>query len=106
VATQFVVDWQGKPVRLTGERLRHIGERPEMRGLEASILRTIRSPVCVVQSRSDSDTLLYYRAIADTPVGDKLICVVVKQGRGDAFVLTAYLTDRVEKGRLIWPVAS
>jgi hypothetical protein len=40
------------------------------------------------------------------PKRDKLLCVVVKnEGSGD-FVLTAYLTDTVKKGRLVWPVAN
>jgi hypothetical protein len=38
-----------------------------------------------------------------TRVGDKYLCVVVKLIADDAFVLTAYLTDTVKKGRLLWP---
>jgi hypothetical protein len=81
-------------------------EHPEMLGLEAAIEEALRSPACVVQSRSDSAALLHYRVVVGTPVGDKLLCVVVKGGRDGAFVLTAYLTNRVKKGRLVWPVAS
>ena len=91
---------------MTAERLVHIREHPEMLGLESAIEDTLRAPACVVQSRSDSSTLLYYRVVVDTPVGDKLLCVVVKNARNDAFVLTAYLTDTVKKGRLVWPVAN
>lgn len=38
-----------------------------------------------------------------TRVGDKWLCVVVKYKTEDAFVLTAYLTDRPKKGERIWP---
>jgi molybdopterin synthase catalytic subunit len=36
-------------------------------------------------------------------VGAKYICVVVKLAGDDAFVLTAYLTDRIKKGVPLWP---
>jgi hypothetical protein len=38
-----------------------------------------------------------------TAVGDKFLCVVVKLIEADAFVVTAYLTDQVKKGKQIWP---
>ncbi len=44
-----------------------------------------------------------YRIYLGTRVGDKYLCVVVKVAADHAFVLTAYLTDRVRKGVLIWP---
>lgn len=75
-------------------------------GLEPDIEATLRSPACVVESRSDSKAYLYYRVVVDAVLGDKILCVVVKHGRDGAFVLTAYSTDTVKKGRLIWPVAS
>jgi hypothetical protein len=38
-----------------------------------------------------------------TRVGDKHLCVVVKVQEEDAFVVTAYLTDKAKKGKLLWP---
>lgn len=38
-----------------------------------------------------------------TAVGEKFLCVVVKMSPGDAFVLTAYLTDSVKRGWKVWP---
>jgi hypothetical protein len=38
-----------------------------------------------------------------TLVGDKYLCVAVKIRATDAFVLTAYLTDRVKRGVPLWP---
>jgi hypothetical protein len=37
---------------------------------------------------------------------DSHLCVVVKILIDDAFVVTAYLTDRVKKGTLLWPKKS
>ncbi|MEX0691073.1 MAG: hypothetical protein WD934_08455 [Gemmatimonadales bacterium] len=96
-------DFEGRAIRLTEERLEHILSHPEMSGLEGSIEEVLRSPETVVQSRSDPDAHLYYRYYSRTAVGDKFLCVVVKSAEGDAFVVTAYLTDRVKKGTQIWP---
>ena len=53
---------------------------------------------------SDSEARLYYRFYVGTRVGDKYLCVVVKVQSADAFVVTAYLTDKVKKGNLLWPI--
>ncbi len=96
-------DHQGLVIRLTDERLTHIMEHQEMRGLEGAIEETLLRPVHVVESFSDPQARLYYRFYVGTLVGDKFVCVVVKVAGDDAFVLTAYLTDRVKKGVLLWP---
>jgi hypothetical protein len=36
-------------------------------------------------------------------IGDKWLCVVVKYFADDAFVITAYLTDKLKAGERIWP---
>ena len=46
---------------------------------------------------------LYYRYYAQTIVGGKWFCIVVKQLKNDAFIITAYLTDRIKKGEILWP---
>jgi len=46
---------------------------------------------------------LSYRYYVGTQVGDKWLCVVVKYAMNDAFVVTAYLTDKPKKGKRIWP---
>ncbi len=58
---QVIQDYRGRPVRLTDERLRHIPEHPEMAGLEADIVRTLRQPSIVIQSLSDPQAVLHYR---------------------------------------------
>lgn len=90
------------PIRLTDERLAHILDHPEMSGMESEIGETLREPESVIQSRSDAETRLYYRFHASIMVGDKFLCVVVKAQREDAFILTAYLTDRPKRGEVIW----
>lgn len=74
-----------------------------MRGLEHAIEDTLAHPHEVIQSLSDPDAHLYYRFYVRTMVGGKFLCVVVKVSRQDAFVITAYLTDKVKRGVRIWP---
>lgn len=50
-----------------------------------------------------TEARLYYRFYVGTRVGDKQLCVIVKLLEADAFVVTAYLTDKVKKGKLLWP---
>jgi hypothetical protein len=66
--------------------------------MEEAIEQTLLHPERVVQSFSDAEARLYHRLYFGTLVGAKHLCVVVKLAAGDAFVLTAYLTDRVKKG--------
>ena len=96
-------DYQGRRVRLTAERLRHILDHAEMGGMEREIEETLLHPVKVVRSRTDAAAELSYRYCYGTKVGDKWLCVVVKYLVDDAFVVTAYLTDSVKKGEQLWP---
>ena len=99
-------DHQGLAIRLTDERLAHILEHPEMVGLQAVLEETLARPEQVVESLSDPQACLYYRYYVGTRVGDKYLCVVVKVDHDDAFVLTAYLTDTIKKGRQLWPAGT
>lgn len=98
-------DYGGLAIRLTDERRQHLLRHPEMVGLDDDIERALVTPDSVVESTSDSETRLYYRHLAQTLVGPKYLCVVVKVHLGDAFVITAYLTDKVKRGRALWPTA-
>jgi hypothetical protein len=60
-----------------------------MQGLEAAIGDTLVHPEIVIRSLSDSEVWLYHRYYQATRVGDKWLCVVVKMGSTDAFVVTA-----------------
>jgi hypothetical protein len=73
-----------------------------MKGMMRQIRETLLEPQEVVQSSSDKQAQLYYRFYIGTKVGDKYLCVVVKVFMRDAFVLTAYLTDSIKKGDVVW----
>ena len=67
------VDYQGRRVRLTQERLAHILEHLEMTGMELHIPETLLHPE------------------------------MVKMTDNDAFILTAYLVTRPAGGKKLWP---
>lgn len=73
-----------------------------MRGQEERITETLSDPEVVVQSESDDTVRLFHRFYGELPVGDKYLCVVVKYLPGDAFVITAYFTDRLKRGETLW----
>jgi hypothetical protein len=95
-------DYRGQSIRLSEERRKHILEHPEMKGMLQHIKETLFEPQRVVQSVSDKEAHLYYKFYIGTKVGDKHLCVVVKTLKRDAFILTAYLTDSIKKGDIIW----
>ena len=103
---RVIEDYEGRTIRLTDERLSHILEHPEMRGMEERIAETVRHPEQVLESLSDPQARLYYRFYVGTPVGDKHLCVAVKLEQNDAFVLTAYLMRKPVGGRQLWPKRS
>ena len=98
----ILLDYQGKEVRLTEERLAHILNHPEMTGMEAKIAEALRHPQLVRKSRSDESVSLSYRFYTQTDIGDKWLCVVVKYLQDDAFVITAYFTNKPKKGEDLW----
>lgn len=97
-----LIDYQDRQVRLTDERLEHILAHPEMVGMETLIAETLRYPQLVRQSLSDETAELYYRFYTQTRIGDKWLCVVVKYLQDDAFVVTAYFTDKPKRGNTLW----
>ena len=99
-------DYRGLSIRLTEERLDHILEHPEMVGMEDAIAETLQTPEVIIRSASDEEARLYYRLYRDTRVDDKFLCVMVKARNADAFVLTAYLTDKPKQGEVLWPPKS
>jgi len=96
-------DFHGREIRLTAERLAHILEHPEMRGQEQRIAETLLTPHSVILSYHDPAVHLYHRLFDETPISRKYLVVVVKYLEQDAFVITAFFTDKEKKGVRLWP---
>jgi hypothetical protein len=75
---------------------------PEMVDQIAQIEETLVLPDTVVQSNSAVDVELFYRFYQLTPVNSKYLCVVVKLLPNDGFIITAYFTDKIKKGVILW----
>jgi hypothetical protein len=101
---KIIQDCFGQNVRLTDERLEHILGHPEMREMGITIELVLRQPRLVRRSRSDEFARLFYEFYTQTLVGGKWLCVVVKYAENDAFVITAYLTDKPKAGEDLWPI--
>jgi hypothetical protein len=100
---KIIRDCFGRSVRLTDERLAHIMEHAELAGMEDEIERLLQSPTEVRRSRSDDNVMLFYEFYTRTRVGGKWLCGVVKYLPNDAFVVTAYLTNTIKPGEVVWP---
>ena len=93
-----------RQVRLTDERLDHIlNDHPEMADQSERLGETLHNPDTIVRSKTDNDVELFYKLFASTPVSSKYMCVVLKIKNNDIFIITAYFTDTVKKGAVLWP---
>ena len=45
---------------------------------------------------------LFYKHYPSTPVTSKFLCTVVKVLPEDCFVITAYYTDTIKRGDVLW----
>lgn len=97
-----LIDYTGKIIRLTDERLAHIKEHPEMVAHTMKINETLTTPDTVIRSKTDTEVNLYFKYYKKLSIGDKYLCVVVKYKEDDAFIITAHFTDSIKKGEIIW----
>jgi hypothetical protein len=96
-------DLRSRSIRLTDERLHHLEtDHPEMAGQTPRIAETMAAPDWIVRSRTDATVELFYKWYASTPVTAKFLCVVVKTLPADPFMITAYHTDAVKRGEVLW----
>ncbi len=72
-------------------------KHPVLRGCEKEIERVLADPDEVRRSRRDSAVLLFYRG------GDpRWLCAVARRENEAGFLITAYPTDAIKAGEVIW----
>jgi hypothetical protein len=71
-------------------------KHPVMKGKEDIVKTVLREPSEIRQSKTDNEVFLYYKQF------DKLYCVVVKHMEKEGFLITAYPTDKIKEGDVIW----
>ena len=99
---RILKDYKGRNIRLTDERVAHFVKRLVRAGLLDKLEEAIADPDFVIESRTDPAAVIYYHYYRNIRAGDKYLFIVVKHDRDDAYILTAYPSDQIKKGRLLW----
>ena len=100
---KIVLSRSGVPIRLTPERMAHIGRRhPEMAGQEEKILETVTEPDLIQEG--DAETKIGLKHYPKSPLTEKFCAVVYREvSERDGFVVTSYFCSRyAEKRRILW----
>jgi len=92
----------GKIIRLDEDRWRHVLEHPEMENQRFRVEETLVDPDEVRESMRSSSIWLFYKLYTKSPVSEKYLLVAVEVLDGEGFIVTAFFTDKVKKGGLIW----
>lgn len=92
----------GKVVRLDASRWRHVLGHPEMKNQRSRVEETLVNPDEIRESVRNSSIWLFYKLYANSPVSEKYLLVIVQVLDGEGFIVTAFFTDKVKKGGLIW----
>jgi len=89
----------GKVIRTTESHWTLITKikHPEIEGIEKQVQECIRNPIEIRRSSEDGNVYLYY-----IRQGRYFLCVVARHLNGDGFIITAYLTDKIKEGNVIW----
>jgi len=73
-----------------------------MEGQLDKLEEALQEPDVIVRSRRDPEVHLYHRHYATTPVTEKYLLVAVRITVQDALVVTAFFTDTIKKGEVVW----
>ena len=71
-------------------------KHPVMKSKADIVKSVLQMPDEIRQSKVDKDVFLYYKQF------DRLYCVVVKHAGTEGFLTTAYPTEKVKEGDVIW----
>jgi len=94
-----VISCLKKKVKVTRRYWKYIVTKKHtvMKRKENLVKNTLEAPDEVRKSTRDPTVHLYYKKI-----NQYLICVVAKHLDDEGFIVTAYLTDRIKAGELVW----
>lgn len=96
-------DVHNRSISLSDDRQQHIEtDHPEMTKQIDKVQETLKEPDIIVRSRTDQKVELFYKHYKTTPVTEKYLCVVTKISEDGLLIITAYFTDSIKKGDLLW----
>jgi len=86
-------------VRCTKEWWEYIStvKHSVLEGRLEDVTATLSDPLEVRRSTKDPAVLLFYRAAAP-----RFLCVVIRKENGEGFLITAYPTDNLKRGEIVW----
>lgn len=96
----FEVETQlGLTVRCSAQYWKLISteKHPVLRERQSEVIEALQAPDEIRRSRKDEAILLFYRGGPS-----RWTCAVVKRENGTGFLVTAYPTDVIKAGELIW----
>jgi hypothetical protein len=73
-------------------------KHPDIAELEAEVTQTLTNPDEIRQSRRDPNIVLFYLTLK----AKRWVVAVARRLNGDGFLITAYQTDAIKEGDLIW----
>ena len=93
-----VISSSGVKIRTTKDYWEYLIDKkhPLMKGKEGIVKEILVNPDEIRRSLIDEKVHLYYKQM------DRLYCVAVKYVNGEGFLITAYPTDKVREGEIIW----
>jgi len=91
----------GFQVRLTRARWQLIvtAKHPIMAGREGEVRAALETPDEIRRSRTDPLVFLFYKAVQTR----RWVSAVAKRQDDSGFLITAYPTDAIKEGVLVWP---
>jgi hypothetical protein len=95
----IVYSVNGVPIRLTDERWRHIASnKPYMEGCYEEVLEAVENPTWILHGYAGA-------VVAVLPVARRRYLHVVYRevNRDDGFVITAFISRKVNRRVIIWP---
>jgi hypothetical protein len=72
-------------------------KHPELEGKLKDVQNTLEKPLEIRRSRRDELIFLFYSEIEKY-----WLCVVTRRNEFDGFIVTAYITDKIKEGEIIW----
>ena len=77
---------------------RLIVKHPNIEGLDHLVQQALTSPDEVRSSSKDNDVLLFYLTLKEK----RWVVAVARRLNGEGFLITAYQTDAIKEGELLW----
>ena len=88
----------GKRIRLTKVQWQKIiAKHTIVNGLEKVVMRVLQKPSAIRRSIKDKSVFLYYKKYQK-----HFFCVVTRHLNDEGFIITAYLTDKIKIGEVLW----